>query len=164
VAAYGKILILWICFGLLSAWPTWRPALIGSKAQNVSWISLLQVRGRSNKARSWRPPASRDRRAIIYTWHPDFFNQRWLDYTGLSTEETRDWGWTIALHLDDLNGMVTYWQSVLASEVRHRSKKNWNCRDPASLHPSEHGRGFAGERGAQRKNQASRLRNLCRTW
>ncbi|HWO33481.1 MAG TPA: PAS domain-containing protein, partial [Candidatus Acidoferrum sp.] len=45
----------------------------------------------------------------------DFFNQRWLDYTGLSTERAGDWGWTIALHPDDLNGMVTYWRSVLAS-------------------------------------------------
>ena len=27
----------------------------------------------------------------------DFFNQRWLDYTGLSAEQARDWGWTVAL-------------------------------------------------------------------
>lgn len=27
----------------------------------------------------------------------DFFNQRWLDYTGLSAEEARDWGWTAAI-------------------------------------------------------------------
>src|SRR5207302_4333430 len=45
----------------------------------------------------------------------DFFNQRWLDYTGLSTEQARDWGWTVALHPDDLNRLVDYWQSVLAS-------------------------------------------------
>ncbi len=45
----------------------------------------------------------------------DFFNQRWLDYTGLSAEQARDWGWTVALHSDDLNGLVDYWQSVLAS-------------------------------------------------
>jgi hypothetical protein len=37
----------------------------------------------------------------------DFFNQRWLDDTGLSTEQARDWGWTIALHPDDLNGLVS---------------------------------------------------------
>jgi PAS domain-containing protein len=24
----------------------------------------------------------------------DFFNQRWLDYTGFSAEQARDWGWT----------------------------------------------------------------------
>jgi PAS domain S-box-containing protein len=47
----------------------------------------------------------------------DFFNQRWLDYTGLSAEEARDWGWTVALHSDDLNGLVDYWRSVLASGV-----------------------------------------------
>jgi formate hydrogenlyase transcriptional activator len=45
----------------------------------------------------------------------DFFNQRWLDYTGLSAEQARDWGWTAALHPDDLNGLVGDWRSVLAS-------------------------------------------------
>jgi PAS domain S-box-containing protein len=45
----------------------------------------------------------------------DFFNQRWLDYTGLSPEQARDWGWTVALHSDDLNRLVDYWRSVLAS-------------------------------------------------
>src|SRR6202167_3544202 len=45
----------------------------------------------------------------------DFFNQRWLDYTGLSAEEARDWGWTVAVHPDDLNALVDYWRSVLAS-------------------------------------------------
>jgi PAS domain S-box-containing protein len=45
----------------------------------------------------------------------DFFNRRWLDYTGLSTEQARDWGWTVALHVDDLNGLVDYWRSILAS-------------------------------------------------
>jgi formate hydrogenlyase transcriptional activator len=45
----------------------------------------------------------------------DFFNQRWLDYTGLSVEHARDWGWTVALHPDDLKGLVDYWRSILAS-------------------------------------------------
>src|SRR6202047_5348819 len=45
----------------------------------------------------------------------DFFNKRWLDYTGLSVEQARDWGWTVALHPDDLNGLVDYWRSVLAA-------------------------------------------------
>jgi PAS domain S-box-containing protein len=45
----------------------------------------------------------------------DFFNQRWLDYTGLSAEQARDWGWTVALHPDDVNGLVDYWRSLLTS-------------------------------------------------
>ena len=45
----------------------------------------------------------------------DFFNKRWLDYTGLSADRARGWGWTDALHPDDLNGLMDYWRSVLAS-------------------------------------------------
>jgi formate hydrogenlyase transcriptional activator len=51
--------------------------------------------------------------------HPDgaaeFFNRRWLDYTGMTVEEARDWGWKAAVHADDLNGLVDYWRSILAS-------------------------------------------------
>ncbi len=45
----------------------------------------------------------------------DFFNRRWLDYTGLSAEKACDSGWTGALHPDDVNRLVAYWGSVLAS-------------------------------------------------
>jgi PAS domain-containing protein len=44
----------------------------------------------------------------------DFFNQRWLDDTGAG-EQARDWGWTVALHPDDLSGLLDYWRSMLAS-------------------------------------------------
>jgi PAS domain S-box-containing protein len=51
--------------------------------------------------------------------HPDgaaeFFNRRWLDYTGMSAEEARGWGWKTAVHADDLTGLVDYWRSILAS-------------------------------------------------
>jgi PAS domain S-box-containing protein len=57
----------------------------------------------------------------------DFFNQRWLDYTGLSVEQARDWGWTAALHPDDLKTLVDYWKSVLASrqpgEIERRLRR-----------------------------------------
>ena len=48
----------------------------------------------------------------------DFFNQRWLDYTGLSPSQARDWGWTAVLHPDDRAGLLDYWRSVLASGKR----------------------------------------------
>lgn len=44
-----------------------------------------------------------------------FFNQRWLDYTGLSSEQARDWGWAAALHPNEKAGLMDYWRSVLAS-------------------------------------------------
>lgn len=43
----------------------------------------------------------------------DFFNQRWLDYTGLSPEEAHGWGWAQAFHPDDLSGLTEYWQSII---------------------------------------------------
>ena len=45
----------------------------------------------------------------------EFFNRRWLDYAGLSTEEAADWGWTVALHPGDRARLTDYWRDVLAS-------------------------------------------------
>jgi PAS domain S-box-containing protein len=45
----------------------------------------------------------------------DFFNQRWLDYTGLSLTDARDWGWAKVFHPDDLGIVNEYWQSRIAS-------------------------------------------------
>src|SRR6202022_3875888 len=45
----------------------------------------------------------------------DFFNQRWLDYTGLSAEQALGSGWEVAIHPDDLNDLVDYWRRVVAS-------------------------------------------------
>jgi PAS domain S-box-containing protein len=44
-----------------------------------------------------------------------FFNQRWLDYTGLSTEQASDWGWIVALHPDESTRLLEFWRSVVAS-------------------------------------------------
>jgi len=44
--------------------------------------------------------------ALAWSARPDgsaeFFNQRWLDYTGLSAKQALDWGWEAAIHPDDL--------------------------------------------------------------
>ena len=57
--------------------------------------------------------------ALAWAARPDgsaeFFNRPWLDYTGLSAEQARDWTWTTAIHPDDLNGLTDYWRSILDS-------------------------------------------------
>src|SRR6202167_5012810 len=57
--------------------------------------------------------------ALVWSSRPDgsaeFFNQHYLDYVGLSAEEVKDWGWTVAVHPDDLNGLAGAWQSIMAS-------------------------------------------------
>jgi len=50
----------------------------------------------------------------------EFLNRRWLDYTGLSTEEASDWGWTAALHPEDRDRLMDFWRHcwILAKPVR----------------------------------------------
>jgi PAS domain S-box-containing protein len=45
----------------------------------------------------------------------EFFNQRWLDYTGFSPEQAHGWGWVDAIHPDDLGQLSEYWQSIIVS-------------------------------------------------
>jgi PAS domain S-box-containing protein len=45
----------------------------------------------------------------------EFLNRRWLDYTGLSIEAARDWGWKVAIHPEDLPRLLDVWQKLLVS-------------------------------------------------
>jgi len=56
---------------------------------------------------------------LIWTTLPDgfadFFNKRWLEYTGLHAEGVLGWGWQAAVHPDDIAPLVDYWRSRIAS-------------------------------------------------
>ena len=45
----------------------------------------------------------------------EFFNRRWLEYTGLSLDKALGWGWTVAVHPDDLNRLTDRWRDLIAS-------------------------------------------------
>jgi PAS domain S-box-containing protein len=57
--------------------------------------------------------------ALAWSAQPDgsaeFFNQRWLDYAGLTVQEAHGWGWTATVHADDLSRLAEYWRSILAA-------------------------------------------------
>src|ERR1700674_2583976 len=36
----------------------------------------------------------------------EYLNKRWYDYTGLSLEEGRGWGWKVVVHPEDLDRLV----------------------------------------------------------
>ena len=38
-----------------------------------------------------------------------YYNQQWFNYTGMSFEQTKDWGWRSVIHPDDLNECVSRW-------------------------------------------------------
>ena len=68
---------------------------------------------------------------MAFTTLPDggsvWANRQWVDYTGLSVEETSGAGWQSTLHPDDVDEHVTRWQQSLVSgepfenEARHRN-------------------------------------------
>jgi PAS domain S-box-containing protein len=57
----------------------------------------------------------------------EFLNQRWLDYAGMTAEQAQGWGWGTAIHPDDVDRLVRYWQSCLESgtpvEVEARMRR-----------------------------------------
>jgi PAS domain S-box-containing protein len=64
--------------------------------------------------------------ALVWSARPDgsaeFFNQHYLDYVGLPAEQVKDWGWTVAVHPDDLNGLAGSWQSIMDSGKQGESE------------------------------------------
>ncbi|MGA0557707.1 PAS domain-containing sensor histidine kinase [Larkinella sp. VNQ87] len=60
------------------------------------------------------------------TGEATFFNQQWYSYTGLSLEESIDWGWEAVLHPDDLPHTLALYQrsletgEIYVSENRYR--------------------------------------------
>ncbi len=57
--------------------------------------------------------------AMLHTALPDgyidFFNQTWLKFVGLTFEDLRGWNWTVAIHPEDVDGIVSKWRAALAS-------------------------------------------------
>jgi PAS domain S-box-containing protein len=49
------------------------------------------------------------------TGESTYLNKLWMDFTGLSFEQLRDWGWTQFIHPDDLESSIQAWRQALAS-------------------------------------------------
>lgn len=59
----------------------------------------------------------------------EFFNRHYLDYVGLSAKQTKDWGWMVAVHPDDLSNLAADWQAILASGALGESEARLRRRD-----------------------------------
>ncbi len=59
--------------------------------------------------------------ALAWSARPDgsaeFFSQHYLDFIGLAAEEASDWGWTVAVHPEDLDRLATTWQRIMAANT-----------------------------------------------
>jgi len=45
----------------------------------------------------------------------EFFNQHYLDFVGLTADRASGWGWTAAVHPEDLNQLAATWEGIMAS-------------------------------------------------
>src|SRR5215469_759045 len=45
----------------------------------------------------------------------DYCNRPWLDFTTMTAEQARGWGWTAAIYPDDRDSLIEGWRSCLAS-------------------------------------------------
>lgn len=57
----------------------------------------------------------------------NYFNQKWLDYTGLNFDELKDWGWEKIVHPDDLKETKKRWELSINTgkdyEMENRLRK-----------------------------------------
>ena len=56
---------------------------------------------------------------IVWTARPDgghdYFNQRWLDYSGLTLEQSKELGWSSSIHPADTPGTIDAWTKSFSS-------------------------------------------------
>src|SRR5260221_11796751 len=54
--------------------------------------------------------------SFLWTSLPDgskeYLNKRWYEYTGLSLEQGKGWGWKVVVHPDDLDRLVREWLAL----------------------------------------------------
>jgi len=68
----------------------------------------------------------------IFTAKPngniDYFNQQWMEFTGLTFEQIKDWGWKQFIHPDDVEENVHRWQHSIDTgepfEFEHRFRRS----------------------------------------
>ncbi len=68
---------------------------------------------------------------IVWTARPDgfldYYNGHWVQYTGMTIEQTQGWGWQPVLHPDDLDNCLDRWTEAVRTggsyEVEYRFKR-----------------------------------------
>jgi PAS domain S-box-containing protein len=120
---------------------TWSRAipLIDGEGQILEWFGAASdITERKQAEESVRASAERLRFMAesmpqkIFTARPDgaidYFNQQWMEFTGLSFEQIEGWGWQQFIHPDDVEETLRRWKSSVATgeyyEQEHRFRRH----------------------------------------
>jgi PAS domain S-box-containing protein len=96
--------------------------------QIVRWCVLLTDLDDQKRAEDAQRESEHNLKLIIDTipalvWSArtdgsaEFFSQHYLDFIGLSADRAADWGWTAAVHPEDLDSLGATWQRIMASQA-----------------------------------------------
>ena len=99
-------------------------ALRDREGNVVRWYNLLVDIDDRKRAEEALRESERDLQLTIDTipalaWSAkpdgsaDFFNRHYLDFVGLSAEQLEGVGWSVAVHADDLSGLLGAWQEMM---------------------------------------------------
>jgi PAS domain S-box-containing protein len=58
-----------------------------------------------------------------------FCNQKWLEYAGMSLDEATGWGWTAAVHSEDISDLRQLWQTALMQSTSLTAEARMRRRD-----------------------------------
>ncbi len=102
------------------------------------WVGMnLDITERKRSEEALREAAERFRFMAesmpqkIFTAKPngdvDYFNQQWTEFTGLTFEQIRDWGWLQFIHPDDVEENIRRWQHSIDTgeyfQLEHRFRR-----------------------------------------
>jgi PAS domain S-box-containing protein len=128
---------------------------------SLQTTSARAEHGQNKQSLSTEIPDDRERRelplrvvmdtipGLVWSALPDgnfeFCNQRWLDYTGMSFNEIKGWGWAAAIHPQDVTHLQEGWRTALVrstsfeAEARMRradGRYRWFLIQAVPLHDS----------------------------
>jgi PAS domain S-box-containing protein len=118
-------------------WSEFRVAVISYRGAPASLITAYDITERKLKAEELRESEERYRLLsdaipqFVFTTDAegrcDYVNRRWFDYSGMTPEATRGYGWMAAVHPDDLARLAARWDAAMRGgggvTVEHRFRR-----------------------------------------
>ncbi|MBA3392460.1 MAG: PAS domain S-box protein [Deltaproteobacteria bacterium] len=112
-------------------WIQWHAEVVGDEAYCTGRDVTVERAQKTARHERYVEDIAEALPQIVWTADPDgaldYYNQNWFDYTGMTLEQSRGWGWEPVLHPDDLQNCVERWTESVRTgapyEVEYRFKR-----------------------------------------